>query len=44
MGTDEFDGDGLGVEEVGPWRANKFRLGKETGKDGRKERQADLRI
>jgi len=42
MGADEFDGDGLGVEEVRAWRENGFRLGKGTGKDGRNE--ANLRI
>jgi len=43
MGTNEFDGDGLGVEEVGPWRENEFRLEKGTGKGWRDEKNADLR-
>ena len=38
MGTDEFDGDGLGVEEVRPWRENEFRLEKRDG-EGRKKRK-----
>jgi len=42
MGTDVFDGDGLGVDEVDPWCGDEFRLEKETGKGGRDERRADL--
>jgi hypothetical protein len=37
METDEFDGDGLGVEEVRPCCENGFRLEGGTGKSGSKE-------
>jgi len=40
--TDEFDADGLGVDEVDPWRADEFRLEKGAGKGGRDGRKADL--
>ena len=42
MGTDEFDGDGLGVDEVDPWRGDELRLEKGAGRGGRDERKADL--
>ena len=43
MGTDKFDGDGLGVKEVRPWRKNESGWRTGTRKNRRNERKVDLR-